>query len=56
MTRLVLMFVLFLIAFEFYFPMDKIRDGFMMGDVNIVLYNNPTLVNGNALSFNGIDQ
>ena len=39
--------------------MNDVIGDFMMGDINITLHNNLTLVdgvNGKALSFNGIDQ
>ena len=45
--------------YKYYFPMDDIIDDLVIGDVNLTLHNNPTLVegvNGKALSFNGVDQ
>ena len=48
-----------LLDYKYYFPMDDIIDGLVIGDVNLTLHNNPILVagvNGKALSFNGIDQ
>ena len=42
--------------YNYYFPMNNVIDDGLIGDINITLHNDLTLVNGKALSFNGINQ
>ena len=45
--------------YNYYFPMNNVIDDVVMGDINITLHNDLTLVDGvhgKALFFNGINQ
>ena len=47
------------VDYSYYFPMNNVIDDVLIGDINITLHNDLTLVdgvNGKALSFNGINQ
>ena len=47
------------VDYSYYFPLNNVIDDVLIGDINITLHNDLTLVdgvNGKALSFNGINQ